>query len=205
MVSGSVSRKEREILKAASKAAEEAARLEAASWVDNDKKLVAKQARAQEREAKCDAKHASRCEARAMQAAEEECEKSSSKNGRDVKVTQAEVARRLALASSAKPPAKKATRSQVVPQPKLEPNRNREMDVADASGVEAALAALQRCGSKGGDATAKAAAKGYGDFEERMLVELRQEKPGLKLSQLKEHVAKAWARSPENPKNGAAT
>jgi len=127
----------------------------------------------------------------------------SGKNGQGAKITQAEVARRLALAAAAKPPPKKAARSQVVPQPKLEPNRNREMDMADASGVEAALAALQRC-SKGGDA-AKAAARGYADFEERMLVDLREEKPGLKLSQLKEHVAKSWARSPENPRNAAAT
>ena len=38
-------------------------------------------------------------------------------------------------------------------------------------------------------------------FEERELARLKEENPGLKLSQLKERVSKAWEKSPDNPDN----
>ncbi len=41
-------------------------------------------------------------------------------------------------------------------------------------------------------------------FEERTLVQLKQDKPGLKMSQYKEHIWRLWQKSPENPLNQAA-
>ena len=40
-------------------------------------------------------------------------------------------------------------------------------------------------------------------YQERELAELRKEKPGLKQSQYKEMIFKAWQKSPENPMNCA--
>jgi len=40
-------------------------------------------------------------------------------------------------------------------------------------------------------------------FEERMLPEVKQDYPGLKLSQYKEKVFQMWKKSPENPANQA--
>ena len=39
----------------------------------------------------------------------------------------------------------------------------------------------------------------YAAFMERELAVLKQEKPGLKLSQYKDQLHKAWQKSPENP------
>lgn len=39
----------------------------------------------------------------------------------------------------------------------------------------------------------------YSAYEEREVARLKQEKPGLKLSQYKEQAFKAWQKSPENP------
>jgi Coiled-coil domain-containing protein 124 /Oxs1 len=74
------------------------------------------------------------------------------------------------------------------------------------SGMDAALSALEGAGLAGKreperhpERRRKAAFK---DYEERELVRMRMEKPGLKLSQYKEMVFKAWQKSPENPMNG---
>ena len=40
-------------------------------------------------------------------------------------------------------------------------------------------------------------------FEEREIARLKDENPGLKLSQYKERAFKAWEKSPENPANQA--
>jgi hypothetical protein len=40
-------------------------------------------------------------------------------------------------------------------------------------------------------------------FEERMIPQLKEEYPGMKLSQYKERCFEAWKRSPENPMNQA--
>ena len=39
------------------------------------------------------------------------------------------------------------------------------------------------------------------EYEEREIARLKDENPGLKLSQLKERVSKAWEKSPDNPDN----
>ena len=111
------------------------------------------------------------------------------------KVTQAEIARRQALmgAMAKANPKKQTKKTEVVSQPKLEANTNRQEEVVDASGIDAALGALE-VGEKKTKMT-------YADFEARELEGIRAENPGLKMSQAKERCFKMWERSPENPKN----
>jgi hypothetical protein len=44
----------------------------------------------------------------------------------------------------------------------------------------------------------------YAAYSEAMMAELREEKPGLKQSQYKDMIWKAWQKAPENPLNRAA-
>ena len=41
----------------------------------------------------------------------------------------------------------------------------------------------------------------FNEFSERETPKVRADNPGLKLSQVKERVFRAWEKSPENPKN----
>ena len=43
----------------------------------------------------------------------------------------------------------------------------------------------------------------YAAFEERELPRIKQENPGLRLSQIKQMLQKTWKKSPENPMNQA--
>jgi hypothetical protein len=71
-----------------------------------------------------------------------------------------------------------------------------------ASGIDAALSVL----SVGGDGvTLRSARASYGEFEERMLPVVKEEYPGLRLTQYKEKVWQLWKRSPENPANLPST
>ena len=82
----------------------------------------------------------------------------------------------------------------------LAANTNKE-DGIDASGVDEAIAALS-VGGEGGAGGKKVNMKAaFKEFEEREIVRLKEENPGLKLSQYKEMVWKAWQKSEENPMN----
>merc|ERR1712039_1092090 len=108
------------------------------------------------------------------------------------KVTQAEIARRQALMAAAK--AKPAAKKSVDAPKKLEENTNKQVDVIEATGVDAALSALG-----GGYPAGKRMS--YKEFEELNLAGVKEENPGLKNSQAKDHVWKMWERAPETPKN----
>ncbi|CAJ1374233.1 unnamed protein product [Effrenium voratum] len=185
---------------AAAKAKDEAAKqaAEDESWQENDKGAVKKAARAADAAAKADAKLAAKAELKELERQEEEENsgmKGANKKGGGYKVTQAEIARRQALMAAAKPNPKKQTKkTEVVAAPKLEANLNRVEDAVDASGIDAALSALDVGGEKKSKTT-------YAEFEARELEGIRQENPGLKMSQAKERCFKMWERSPENPKN----
>ncbi|TPX49578.1 hypothetical protein SeMB42_g01350 [Synchytrium endobioticum] len=77
-----------------------------------------------------------------------------------------------------------------------------------ASNIDDALDLLTITGS-GGDVKSSAVERhpekrmkaAYAAFEERELPILKTENPGLRLSQLKELLAKRWKKSPENPLN----
>ena len=66
-----------------------------------------------------------------------------------------------------------------------------------ASGIDGALDAMNI--SVGGQATSsKALFKAY---EERMMSQMKEDFPGLKLSQYKDKIFQKWKKSPENPAN----
>lgn len=80
-------------------------------------------------------------------------------------------------------------------------NKALETEVA-GSGIDAGLQSLTM--STGGAGTAPPSAKAlYKAFEERMLPQLREEYPNLKLSQYKDKVFQLWKKSSENPANQA--
>jgi len=77
-------------------------------------------------------------------------------------------------------------------------------DGIDASGIDEALGALDvGGGSKGAGKKVNMKAL-FAEFEEREIVRLKVDHPGLKLSQYKERAFSAWQKSPENPKNQEA-
>ncbi|KAG2499422.1 hypothetical protein HYH03_002369 [Edaphochlamys debaryana] len=80
-------------------------------------------------------------------------------------------------------------------------NINRAVEAVDARGVDAALKVLsvkEEDSDKHPEKRMKAAWKAY---EERMLPDLKQDKPGLKMSQYKEMLWKSWQKAPDNPLN----
>ena len=87
-------------------------------------------------------------------------------------------------------------------------NENKE-DKIEASGIDAAVEAMTGMsvgggvggggsGAKPGTTNMKAA---YAMFEEQELPRLKEERPGLKMSQYKEALHKAFQKSPMNPQN----
>lgn len=66
------------------------------------------------------------------------------------------------------------------------------------SGLDAGLASLT-VGGSGGEAKSQKAL--YKEFEARMLPIVKEEYPGLRLSQYQEKVFGMWKKSPENPMN----
>lgn len=175
---------------AAAAAAAQAA--ENASWQEDDKGLLRKSVRAAEKDAKSDAKLAAKIERRNLENVENELVGGKAK---PTKVTQAEIARRQALAASAAKP--KVFKSRVVPQPELEPNWNHQHEVVAASGMDACLAAFD-----GGGCAALCGPTSWKDYERRVSAQVRDDNPQLKESQIQEKVRKMWARSPENPSVG---
>lgn len=75
----------------------------------------------------------------------------------------------------------------------------KRMEEEGASGIDAALSTLNVSG--GPQSPPKSAKALYNEFEARMLPQIKEEYPGLRLSQLKEKVWALWKKSPENPAN----
>jgi len=78
------------------------------------------------------------------------------------------------------------------------------MEEAAGSGIEAALDTLNVTtgGGGGGISSPKLSAKAlYQAFEERMLPQVKEDYPGLRLSQYKDKVWALYKKSPENPAN----
>ena len=82
-------------------------------------------------------------------------------------------------------------------------NMNRIVGLVEASGIDAAVAAL----GLGGDEKEpdmhpeKRRATAYAAFEESEIPVLKEECPGLKMSQYKDMLFKKWKKSPMNPMN----
>ncbi|TYZ68676.1 hypothetical protein PybrP1_007408 [[Pythium] brassicae (nom. inval.)] len=117
------------------------------------------------------------------------------------KLTQAQMraAREAEEAEYAKKQSKKGIQFAT---PALHENRNRDVGVdVDARSIESALDALtvgDKDPEKHPERRAKAA---YKAFEEEALPQLKQDFPGLKLSQYKQRLSEMWRRSPQNPLN----
>ena len=79
-------------------------------------------------------------------------------------------------------------------------NRNATTDI-DAQSVEAALSALSVDDAPVDKHPEKRRRALHQAFEERELPQMRQDYPGLKLSQYKEKIFEMWKKSPENPAN----
>eukprot|EP00980_Cylindrotheca_fusiformis_P021506 scaffold8353_cov138-Cylindrotheca_fusiformis.AAC.37 len=77
---------------------------------------------------------------------------------------------------------------------------NKAVDTEAAGvGIDGALDALNiGLGGPTAEPTRKAL---YKAFEERKMIELKQELPGLKMSQYKDKIFSLWKKSPENPAN----
>lgn len=71
------------------------------------------------------------------------------------------------------------------------------MEEAAESGLDAALESF---GISGGDEPKSQRAL-YLAFEEKMLPIVKEDHPGLRLSQYKEKIFNQWKKSPENPQN----
>lgn len=199
---GDESKKSKAAAKASAGAAADKAKAEAASWEENDKGLKAKSSRAAAKEEGADAKLAAKLEKKALEAAEEEENSKLSGAGKkggassgSSKLSQAEIARRKAMMAAMQPKAKSSAKTVTVAQPKLEENRNREVDVVEASGIDAALSALGVNDDKDKKGMTRK------EWMDMMEPQVREENPGLKGSQVKDHLNKLWDRAPENPKN----
>lgn len=83
-------------------------------------------------------------------------------------------------------------------------NRNRDDDIVDARDLESALAQIGTLNApelpadRHPERRLKAS---YKAFEEAELPVLKEEKPGLSLTQYKDMLWKAWKKSPDNPLN----
>lgn len=81
---------------------------------------------------------------------------------------------------------------------KLDPD---EEDIIEASGFDDAIDALSSGLGKSRVSTGKTQFK---SFAESRLPSLKEEFPGLKLSQYNERLFEEWSKSPENPRNQLA-
>lgn len=195
---GDASSKDKKASAAKAKASAAAQAAEDASWAETDKGLNKKASRAADKDAKADAKLAAKAELKALEEAEDKANSTmKGANKGSSKMTQAQIAQKQALMaamSKAAAPKKKLNKSVSVDAEKIEANTNRDKEVAEGSGLDAALSALE------GDATAPAKMT-YKQFEDLQLPGIREENPGLKLQQAKDRCFKMWERAPENPKN----
>jgi len=134
--------------------------------------------------------------------------KSKKDKGGGAKLTRAEIAAKAMAAAKAKEKEAKSTAIAIEKSGGNEymgvlTTNDNKSDGIDASGVDDALAALSvgEGSSAGGKKVNLKAA--YLAFEEREIARLKEENPGLKLSQYKERAHNNWQKSPENPSNQA--
>ena len=85
--------------------------------------------------------------------------------------------------------------------PPLEANPNRRMaGVETARNLDQAIDLLGSGGAAAADAHPEKRQKAaHKAFEERMLVELKESMPGMRMSQYKDRIFEMWKKSPENP------
>lgn len=203
-------RQRKEDKKNAAKAAEEAQRqaIEDASWEEGTKKANKKKEAEDEKAA---AKALRKAENDADAAAEEasfsekkRTGKSSANRPGSAKMTRAEIAAKVMKQQEEEAKAKAKAKKEIEKSGgndymgKLAENTNKEEDIT-ASGIEDAIAALSTDATTSkGRVNLKAEFK---KFEEVEMARLKEQQPGLKLSQYKERCWQNWQKSPDNPLN----
>lgn len=80
-------------------------------------------------------------------------------------------------------------------------NRLEEDDYEDARGLDAAVGLLDIKGGKADEHPERRMKAAYNAYYESTLIEMREDFPGLKLSQYKEKIFDQWKTSRENPAN----
>ena len=79
---------------------------------------------------------------------------------------------------------------------------NKALDEENAaSGIDGALDSLHVSVGTGGTGIHNSAKGLFKAYEARMMSEMKEDYPGLKLSQIKEKIFQKWKKSPENPAN----
>ena len=207
---GDVSKKDKQAAKAAGEA--EAARqaAEDAEWAEGGKKAnKKKEAEAENKAAKAERKAENDALAEAEEA-ELSAPKLTGNKAKPAKMTRAEIAAQAMAKLEAEQKSKKKEKKAVEVSGGneyigvLAENENRAETIS-GSGVDDAIAALTiaTSGASSGDGKKVNLKAAFAAFEEREIVRLKEENPGLKLSQYKERAFKAWEKSPENPTNAA--
>ncbi|KAF1566895.1 UNVERIFIED_CONTAM: hypothetical protein FQV16_0000187, partial [Eudyptes robustus] len=172
---------------------------EDAKWMEDDAKVLKKLQRKEEQEQK-------RLEAQAKkqqnrQAYEEELQSIEREKTAPSKITKAQIE---AIVKQEKAEQERERRlreeeaKKIVVEDHLQENLNR-LNVGEvARTVDDALKLL---GDKAATEPQRSLKTAYSDFEARRLPQLKDEKPTLRLSQLKQLLKKEWQKSPENPLN----
>ncbi|DBA05447.1 TPA: hypothetical protein N0F65_007609 [Lagenidium giganteum] len=98
---------------------------------------------------------------------------------------------------------KKAGKSEIQFDTNFSENRNRQLDVeGEARGIEAAIDLLSMDSNDPTERHPERRAKAaYKAFEEATMPQLKEDYPGLKLSQYKQKLSEMWRKSPQNPLN----
>ena len=108
------------------------------------------------------------------------------------------------LQTAQKLAAKKIEGAEFEPSALPQNNTNRTRGIEATSGLESALSQLSTGPDLKEDAHPEKRMKAaYAAWEQRNLPRIKDEMPGLKLSQYKAHLFKEWKKSPENPMNAA--
>ena len=212
---GETSKKDKKAAADAAAAAAGAAAAEQAEWEDGAKKGNKKKEAAAE---KAEAKAARKAEAD-EQLKQEEAEMTTPREGKKKKdkgssgkLTRAEIAAKAMAALKEKEKEEKKAKIEIAKSGGneyigvLHENDNKSEGI-DASGIDAAVAALDVGSGSGGGSSGSAKKVNkkavFAAFEEQTIGRLKEENPGLKLSQYKEQAFKLWQKSPENPDNMA--
>eukprot|EP00667_Euglena_gracilis_P023699 EG_transcript_26889 len=173
---------------------------EDAKWAPSDKKDKKKaEKESQEVDRKLQQEQKALEKKRLMEEEEEALKSVKSKNAAPERLTRAQIEENMRK-MQAETNKGKGKDKKVAVQAFDEVNENRLKDEDSATGVEEALRLMAAAGVT--DAPKLAAA--HKEFEARQLPILKQQCPGLKMSQYKEMAWKLWQKSPENPLNNKA-
>ncbi|NP_956859.1 coiled-coil domain-containing protein 124 [Danio rerio] len=177
--------------------------LEDALWEDNDKRVVKKEQRKDDKERKrLEALERKRENQRLLEEEDSKIKGKQTKEGPS-KVTRAQIEETLQSKQNVKEIKEKEKSHLDVP---LEENVNRivpEEGTVEARTIEDAIAVLSTKEDldRHPERRMKAA---YTAFEEANMPRVKMENPNMRLSQLKQQLKKEWTKSPENPLNQRA-